>query len=136
MPKDEYEIQNDTKSKIFGFIVIIIIVSSFVIFGFLESLSISSACYTIANYTDCSYEGGYYCNYRYMVNEKAYTSSIETIHHPCKCPSNGSRFYVTFLPNFPSFSTVHLDKPVPDSIKEAPVGGWYGNLDSLFYSKK
>lgn len=36
----------------------------------------------------------------------------------------GKRFYVMFYPSNPKNSKVLLNKPVPDSIKEAPPEGW------------
>lgn len=36
----------------------------------------------------------------------------------------GKRFYVKFIVNYPQYSELLLDKPVPDSIKEIPMEGW------------
>lgn len=36
----------------------------------------------------------------------------------------GNRYYVKFETNNPKNSQILLNKPVPDSIKEAPSQGW------------
>jgi hypothetical protein len=80
-------------------------------------------------------DSGHYCEYQFEINGKWYCRQSVGCYQGCECQIFG-RYYVTFISNDPSDNLMHLDKPVPDSIKQAPLNGWLGNLDSLYKINK
>jgi len=67
-------------------------------------------------------KGGFRVEYKYMVSAKTFhaTSIVNDKHEAII----GKRFYVSFYPPNPRNSEILIDKPVQDSLKEAPSNGW------------
>ena len=83
----------------------------------------------VRNYKDVNgYES---TTYQYSVNGKLYNYDKSYAIDGFEKPTIGTRYYVSFVSYIPSWSTIHLDKPVSDSI-QAPDGGWVGDFDSLY----
>ena len=61
-------------------------------------------------------------SYEYIVNGKEYSKS--SIYNSDKRPKKGHRYLVQFSLEDNSYSKIYQDIPVPDSIKQAPPGGW------------
>lgn len=80
-------------------------------------------------------ESGWFIDYVFVINGIEYKSSDPM---PTKGggdwaynPKIGDRYYLKFLPEDPDYSTLCLDKQVPDSIKEVPKEGWVGDLPCI-----
>ena len=58
----------------------------------------------------------------YHVNKKTFKGSCVIGIYPYVKPKQ--RYYIKFYPRDPRIVDVLFDMPVPDSIKEAPDGGW------------
>ena len=73
--------------------------------------------------TDRTLKSGSWIKYKFTVNDIDYTGSkrkddrIEVI-----VPAG--RYYVAYANDNPEFNELIPEKPVPDSIKAAPPGGW------------
>jgi hypothetical protein len=65
---------------------------------------------------------GSYIRYSYKVRNIYYEKDAPYTNAYPKYP--GGRYYVEFNNNKPSMSKLLENKPVPDSIKEAPPDGW------------
>ena len=61
-------------------------------------------------------------SYEYTVNDKVYSSS--SIYRDSADPKVGHYYLVQFSLEDNSYSKIYQDIPVPDSIKQAPPGGW------------
>ncbi|CVK17036.1 hypothetical protein Ga0061079_1152 [Apibacter mensalis] len=61
-------------------------------------------------------------SYEYTVNGKEYSKS--SIYNSDKRPKKGHRYLVQFSLEDNNVSDIFQDIPVPDSIKQAPPGGW------------
>lgn len=61
-------------------------------------------------------------SYEYTVNGKKYSNS--NIHDEDANPKKGRYYLVQFSLEDNSYSKIYQDIPVPDSIKQAPPGGW------------
>lgn len=61
-------------------------------------------------------------SYEYIVNGKEYSKS--SIYNSDKRPKKGHRYLVQFSLEDNNVSDIFQDIPVPDSIKQAPPGGW------------
>lgn len=61
-------------------------------------------------------------SYEYTVNGKKYSGS--DIYSSNKNPKKGRYYLVQFSLEDPKESDIFQDIPVPDSIKQAPPGGW------------
>ena len=61
-------------------------------------------------------------SYEYTVNDKVYSSS--SIYKDSAYPKVGHYYLVQFSLEDNSYSKIYQDIPVPDSIKQAPPGGW------------
>jgi|SRR5699024_10313940 len=69
--------------------------------------------------------------YKFQFNNENYNSVYLIVSKERSMPSKelkkyiGKRFYVKFIVDYPQYSELLLDKPVPDSIVEAPDEGWF-----------
>ncbi|MXP05573.1 MULTISPECIES: hypothetical protein [unclassified Apibacter] len=61
-------------------------------------------------------------SYEYTVKGKKYSNS--NIHDEDANPKKGRYYLVQFSLEDNSYSKIYQDIPVPDSIKQAPPGGW------------
>mgnify|MGYP007064294158 CR=1 FL=1 len=66
-------------------------------------------------------KSGYDIKYKYQIASKAFISYED--YDPSAIVPNG-RYYVVFDSLNPDASKILFDKPVPENIKQAPLGGW------------
>lgn len=112
------------KKDFIALILGVIIFISVIIYSILQSEIRLSNHYTIGTPTSIS-RG--FVDFYYYVNHKKYTSSITLEADPEEYPVNiNKRYFVKFIKDKPSWGSMCVDKPVPDSIKEAPPEGWIG----------
>ena len=67
---------------------------------------------------------GDYVDYVYTVNGIDYQNSSDYLHDKYGTKATGGRYYVKYDVTHPQRSDLLQNKPVPDSIKEAPPNGW------------
>ncbi len=65
---------------------------------------------------------GYDLYFNYSVNGKKYKADYIIYNNPKSFINR--RFFVAFLPSNPENSKIILEKPVPPSLKQAPLEGW------------
>lgn len=65
---------------------------------------------------------GKFVKYKFSVEGVVYEDEGQKLKFPVI--TDEGRYFVKYLPSDLTISEIYWDKPVPDSIKESPQGGW------------